>query len=823
MELKMKLIECYIENFGRLSDFKYSFSDGLNVIKRENGYGKTTLSVFIKAMFFGLDESRRSKIEENDRKRYLPWSGARCAGYLIFEAGGKRYRIERSFMPKAADDTFMLYDVKSNKESRDFSKNIGEELFGIDEEGFERTVFLSEANLSGTTENKKIASKLSDLVGCEGDIGVMDDAIALLEKQRKAYYRKGGAGEIGELLERLTATELKINDLARMRQALNAEEERLAAAVASLNVCYEERKKLQSEARAAELARSRRTYERQYREMKRALEEDEKTFAELGGFFLGGTVPESEEVENVRAMHAEVRRIRGVRADGAERTSTPFSSTSLTEDDYERARAASNALKAKEREREILKTRLEELSAGSGTGAGAEKIESHISALSGTKNGKNANKSWRNLLISSILIILAGAVLAFTVTPVCAIASAVGALLLIISSVGGSRARGTAARASVRAAVEFAAECKPELTVNEDNILNILHMLKGEADAALQRREKITALNAELAEINDEISEISRTACEFLAHFPNVNASSVAAAVDTVLQRHTLELMLSDAARQDEAKRREELLLAEKYTATVDAFLAGFATVSSRPFDEINEKIIEYNTLKRSVLRGRRSIEAFIAEHGINPEMLTSDIAPESAPNPDDPTLLAKISELEKEKTLLERQCRAYSDELERIDELNAERDTCSEELAKAKRALEINQKTQKLLKEAKDNLTARYLSKTKLAFDKFMSDITGEEASDYQMDTSFGVSKNERGTLRATAAYSRGMRDATYLATRLALVESLYEGEKPFIILDDPFAYLDDARLSRSLRALTRLARERQLIYFTCQDSRKP
>ena len=33
----MKLLKCHIENFGKLSNYDYSFEDGLNTIKEENG------------------------------------------------------------------------------------------------------------------------------------------------------------------------------------------------------------------------------------------------------------------------------------------------------------------------------------------------------------------------------------------------------------------------------------------------------------------------------------------------------------------------------------------------------------------------------------------------------------------------------------------------------------------------------------------------------------------------------------------------------------------------------------------------------------------
>ena len=48
----MKLVRCYVSSFGKLNDFSYDFNDNLNVIKQDNGWGKSTLATFIKAMFF---------------------------------------------------------------------------------------------------------------------------------------------------------------------------------------------------------------------------------------------------------------------------------------------------------------------------------------------------------------------------------------------------------------------------------------------------------------------------------------------------------------------------------------------------------------------------------------------------------------------------------------------------------------------------------------------------------------------------------------------------------------------------------------------------
>ena len=120
----MKLLACNVENFGTLSGFKMSFSDGLTVINEQNGFGKSTLALFFKAMFYGLPKTTKKKIAENERMRLIPWQGGLFGGTLDFEAGGKKYRIERSFSDKAGD-TFKLYDLLTGKVSNDYSENIG--------------------------------------------------------------------------------------------------------------------------------------------------------------------------------------------------------------------------------------------------------------------------------------------------------------------------------------------------------------------------------------------------------------------------------------------------------------------------------------------------------------------------------------------------------------------------------------------------------------------------------------------------------------------------------------------------------------------------
>ena len=89
----MKLIKCYINNFGKLSDFSFDFSEDITVINEENGFGKSTFCAFIKAMFYGFNNTRTKKIADNERLKFTPWQGGVFGGYIDFSVENNEYRI----------------------------------------------------------------------------------------------------------------------------------------------------------------------------------------------------------------------------------------------------------------------------------------------------------------------------------------------------------------------------------------------------------------------------------------------------------------------------------------------------------------------------------------------------------------------------------------------------------------------------------------------------------------------------------------------------------------------------------------------------------
>ena len=201
----MKLIRCHIENFGVLSDFDFSFAEGLTTICQSNGFGKSTFAAFIKAMFYGFPRTGARNIVENERKRYDPWQGGKYGGYLEFEVQDVSYRVTRYFGKTAAKDTFSLLDLTNRRPSTRFSEKLGEELFQLDADSFARSTYVPQLSASDMQATTSIRTKLSNLVDDTNDLRNYDTAEKKLRDYRtkfRAYRGEGGA--INEIIrERL--------------------------------------------------------------------------------------------------------------------------------------------------------------------------------------------------------------------------------------------------------------------------------------------------------------------------------------------------------------------------------------------------------------------------------------------------------------------------------------------------------------------------------------------------------------------------------------------------------------------------------------------
>ncbi len=748
----MRITECYVDGFGKLSKKKYVFSDGLNQTVGKNGYGKSTLAAFIHAMLFGLSDSKKTSLDENDRRKYTPWGGGAFGGSLTFETGGKLFRIERSFGKRSSEDSFTLYDARSASPSSTFSERLGEELFGIDSDGFLRTVFLSEKSLSEKNENKSIGAKLSGLTGASADIGELDSALDILEARRKFYYKKGGSGIISDVRGEISELDTQIAALEHKETSLKEARVRLASLKTEFENEKELKKSLEAERKQLDLRKRIQSCEAQYENMRQGLLIDEEKRQRLERFFKNGR-PTVNDIEKNRKKLLEyeiaAREESTLNADSEFAELNTFFKSKTDFEQCDRMYALARLAESKSPEENSTET-------------------------------QNTSSRQSGLGLISLISFLLSSVFAVS-----------GILLGIKSPLGlilASSACGLAAFSL------------------------FLFIFK-------KRKRKSRAF---LGSASDKSKEAlaRQEVLGFLARFPLSDNGSLTDAVKEVrsrLQRLEALNMLKQRMKESSSNRLAYLALGMKEAKD---FLSLYETSTNAPFDEISTALTELTLLEERLENRRRELSEFAKANGLEAEKRQG-----FSVNGEE--LLAKweknekkLSELSGEILLLERKIESDSAETDRKALLKDRRDSLDCEAARYEASLDIIQKTKKFLTDAHEGMTARYLGKTKSSFIRYLK-IIGEVECDFALDTAFSVTSYEGATARKSESYSRGVRQLFMLAVRLALCDSLFDKEKPFLILDDPFMSFDDPTLKRAKKTLLELAKSRQIIYFTCSKNR--
>lgn len=285
----MKILSCYIAGFGKFIDQAFDFSAGITTIKQDNGWGKTTLADFIRCMFYGHDAGRNKAVENNERAKYLPWRGGAYGGSLTFLYQNKRYRIERSFGKTPAYDTTRIYD-SNNMPTFDFGdkgEKLGEILFGMDADGYRRSVYIPQGEIRIGDMPDTMKSCLLSLLNTGGEGG--NSALNKLDEADRALRgkRKPAQGKLDKIDERLGEIAHQKAECEYAILQAEALQKTLAEADEQLAVCSRRLRDLDEaidrESRRSELAVKKQAYD----EAQAALLNAEKEIASLNVFFAG--------------------------------------------------------------------------------------------------------------------------------------------------------------------------------------------------------------------------------------------------------------------------------------------------------------------------------------------------------------------------------------------------------------------------------------------------------------------------------------------------------------------------------------------------------
>ena len=865
----MKLISCHIENFGGLSSFDLEFDAGLTVLRRENGFGKTTLAEFIRAMFYGFPRQTKSL---NKRKKYRPWNGGKWGGHLTFEQDGKIYRMERSFGATPRSDTFNLIDLQTGLKSTDFTDEIGLEIFGLDADSFERSTYLPQNRDVGVLTTDSIRAKLGGLVEDENDVGGYEKAMKRLREKRSTYIPYTAATTRGAVAE-------AGREITKLQQALDKAErcgEELTRIDGDIAHLEEQKRKAEAEIEqvrtaltAANEAAARLAHRQQMARLESQHARVNGEFENLKKQYPQG-VPDREELDELSDAVERLTRLATQPTTAAddnaqrfvEENQARFAEGVPTEsqiaqmrqvcDDFGVISAQLEACSLSAEDRgELEKARAfftpgvpeeEEISRHAAAMEEAERARQENLRLAARTTVSEPKYKVPNPLTVPLLVglgvlgIIAGAIL--MPQTIGGVVLGVGVLALVAAGYLGLRTAVTRqvpgmdprVQGLVRENEERAATL--EASVQEftgrywdgppAEGLRRIREQASRLNTLGQREESLAKRRAALMEERNEYNQTLRTF--FSCYFPDGYSGSgydLLARLQRESDAWTRALaQLEDREERMERYRQESQLVAAVLAACRERY--GLAPRNRDQVLRLRDDARRLRELEKTVVDLECQIREYRAAHA---DTLTGAANEEAG----DPILLRN-----RERQLLMAQnhmgeellsLRQRKDQLRvQVDEAPELRDRLSqwqEKKAGDQERASILDDTMAFLSQARDDLALAYMGPIRESFAGLMDRMTGESREKILVTPELEVRLERSGESRELGYFSAGQTDLVMLCMRLSLVDALFRGTKPFVILDDPFINLDDEHTEEALKLLHDLSKDRQIIYLTCNSSR--
>ena len=875
----MKLIQLYIENFGGLHQYELNFSDGLTVIQEENGFGKTTLAEFIRAMFYGFPRKAKT-LEKSRRQKYTPWQGGKFGGNLTFQLEGNQYRIERTFGATPKGDHFQVIDLATNRKTDRFTEEIGLEIFGLDTDSFERSTYMPQYREGGALTTDSIRAKLGDLVEDTGDVGNFEKALTALKTKRSSYipYR-GNGGLVAEAAGRITQVQNQLD------QTLEAEKEQkiCRAEIIRLEEEYGYRQETLKEIRhkitlASQMA-ALEAVRRQHQSLENRKSQLEAQRENLMASYPGG-FPADGELE--QALAAADRRA----VLEAQQVTTPEDFAAVRLEEENRAMFRDNFPTEQELEAcrnqvesyKILKAELENLESAENQDeklkdlfeSGAldesrlekldddrrelDKLRGLLDTLAAPAEENFVTESPKSAapmailavlgiigLVAGIVLLAMSQYLAGGVVLGVGLIGLVGAVFMGMKAMMAKElARQRQAQAAADNQMQYARkrgtledqirtlESKLTRELGQGDFGQILMNLRMARQRYLDRVEQERKLAEKRNKLNQQIREAEGDIVSFLGRFYDA------------AQPAMFHNLLTDLQRRSEGYRRAKAVIAnwnqrktaqERQLGECEALLKGFfekwhliaGADLRKTLQQIRDDSKRKEDLDNQHQKLSEELEAFRTEHSQELSCPVQDLELDGvALKQEEAQLLDAVSDLTRQLLRKRQQAQDLRIQIDEIPALEDQLENWQNRKVQGQENARILDDTVDFLQKAKDSLSGNYLGPIRGCFREYMTAMNNQDEK-FFITPDLEIQLERQGQSRELGYFSAGQADLVMLCMRFALVDALFTAEKPFVILDDPFVNLDDRHTAEAVALLQKLAEKRQILYLTCNSSRNP
>ena len=856
----MKLLRCHVENFGILSDFDLTFTEGLNVLCRENGFGKSTLAAFLKAMFYGLPKTRA---KASERKRYDPWQGGKYGGFLEFEYRGNQYRVTRYFGKK--EDSFSLTDLTNRTESTAFSEKLGEELFQLDADSFARSTFVPQLSDREITATTSIRAKLTNLVEDTNDLNNFDTAMKKLQEYRKSLKLfKGEGGQTAQLRRECRELEASIHSTAEKKEPLEAVCQQIDALNREKNEKTAQQAFLREQIRQADARKALHLQQENLERLRGQVRGREKELAGLDEQYPKG-YPSLEALETqkenlTRALHARQRMESRATANADGISEEEREELSALNRLFSQGVPGEEALEGWEKLRQERDICLHSREAG-GLSAqeqadyrylkktfaqGAPEIAqiqeaqrqsgriAQLQSLQHTKMDRPVRDRTIVQMIAGSVLLLFGLVMLAMKLPLlggCALALGGGVLLLGVFA-------GKRSAAAANAAAEAEARELADLQRQLSAFLGRYGMDASDPEEKLaalltdrQRYLDLSRRNTEWAEqcrqTEARLEQIQSTLQQaFEKFYPGecYDDGFIKKLREAVERYRHLNWRVAEERERRSRENDQDRQEVRQATDAVQQFLEAFGLsgqTASECLQKAQADVHRRKLLCEELENAKNALDDFLKKNGdVGPAQ--QNALPEAEVLEQQERLTqARLDELEQELQQVRAQRRSLQASVECIPEWEDRLTALEDDLREAERRCDLTDRTMALLEKAKDALANSYMDKIEQGFRSYTQQLFPRQLGSVMVDKDLQPHIDVQGAAREVESFSAGLADSILLCMRLALVDALFGEETPFLILDDPFVNLDDEHTRRALAMLQEMAETHQILYLVCNTGR--
>lgn len=856
----MKLLRCHVENFGILSDFDLTFTEGLNVLCRENGFGKSTLAAFLKAMFYGLPKTR-AKVSE--RKRYDPWQGGKYGGFLEFEYRGNQYRVTRYFGKK--EDSFSLTDLTNRTESTAFSEKLGEELFQLDADSFARSTFVPQLSDREITATTSIRAKLTNLVEDTNDLNNFDTAMKKLQEYRKSLKLfKGEGGQTAQLRRECRELEASIHSTAEKKEPLEAVCQQIDALNREKNEKTAQQAFLREQIRQADARKALHLQQENLERLRGQVRGREKELAGLDEQYPKG-YPSLEALETqkenlTRALHARQRMESRATANADGISEEEREELSALNRLFSQGVPGEEALEGWEKLRQERDICLHSREAG-GLSAqeqadyrylkktfaqGAPEIAqiqeaqrqsgriAQLQSLQYTKTDRPVRDRTIVQMIAGSVLLLFGLVMLAMKLPLlggCALALGGGVLLLgVFAGKRSAAAANAAAEAKARELADLqrqlsaflgcygmdASDPEEKLAALLTDRQRYLDLSRRNTEWAEQRRQTEAQLEQTQSTLQQAFEKFYPSEC-----YDDGFIKKLREAVERY--RH-LNWRVAEERERRSRENDQDRQEVRQATDAVQQFLEAFGLsgqTASECLQKAQADVHRRKLLCEELENAKNALDDFLKKNGdVGPAQ--QNALPEAEVLEQQERLTqARLDELEQELQQARAQRRSLQASVECIPEWEDRLKALEDDLREAERKCDLTDRTMALLEKAKDALANSYMDKIEQGFRSYTQQLCPRQLGSVMVDKDLQPHIDVQGAAREVESFSAGLADSILLCMRLALVDALFGEETPFLILDDPFVNLDDEHTRRALAMLQEMAKTHQILYLVCNTGR--